>query len=269
MCICVHMQSSPYRLHFRPFCGGNAMERTIRTAVAATLSRTLRMQIVHLLAAQDIELLAFAESGLDTFRQVSNHRPDLLVADTLLPAVDGESLMQKCLCRFSLPVQPAGLLIYRAEFTLREPAILEEAGVALVEASSIMDTFADAIAQLENAPFRFTAAHSAQIDELLDELGVPEHAGRQCLKNAALICASDERCLHNLSGRLYPLLAQICRMEPAQVERAMRHAIDLAWQSDQFDNQYRIFADTVDAGRGQPTCSEMISRLADILRLEG
>ena len=49
----------------------------------------------------------------------------------------------------------------------------------------------------------------------------------------------------------------------------MRHAIDLAWQSNQFENQYRIFADTVDAGRGQPTCGEMISRLADILRLEG
>ena len=44
----------------------------------------------------------------------------------------------------------------------------------------------------------------------------------------------------------------------------MRHAIDLAWRSDQVDNQYRIFADTIDARRGQPTCGEMISRLADI-----
>ena len=69
--------------------------------------------------------------------------------------------------------------------------------------------------------------------------------------------------------QLYPRIGEAFGMNTRQVERAMRHVIGLAWQSDKFDNQYRIFADTVDAGRGQPTCSEMISRLADILRLEG
>ena len=122
---------------------------------------------------------------------------------------------------------------------------------------------------LEVAPPRFSPEEAAQADALLDDLGVPAHRGRSCLRTAVLLCAADERLQHSLGRRLYPLTGEICGMSAAQAERAMRHAIDLAWQSDQFDNQYRIFADTVDAGRGQPTCGEMICRLADILRLEG
>lgn len=115
----------------------------------------------------------------------------------------------------------------------------------------------------------FPEGQQRRVDQLLDELGVPTHAGRNCLRTAALLCASDERYLYKLSASLYPRTGELCGMNASQVERAMRHAIDLAWQSDKMDNQYRIFADTVDAGRGQPACSEMISRLADILRLEG
>ena len=75
--------------------------------------------------------------------------------------------------------------------------------------------------------------------------------------------------INRITKELYPGVAKRFDTSASKVERAMRHAIGLAWQSDKFDNQYQIFADTVDAGRGQPTCGEMISRLADILRLEG
>jgi hypothetical protein len=64
-------------------------------------------------------------------------------------------------------------------------------------------------------------------------------------------------------------VAEMLGIDANAVERAMRSAISAAWRSNQFENQYRIFADTVDAGRGQPSCGEMIACLADILRLEG
>ena len=86
---------------------------------------------------------------------------------------------------------------------------------------------------------------------------------------AILLCAADVRAVHSLTAWVYPAAGACCGLTAQQAERAMRHAISLAWRSDQVDNQYRIFADTIDAGRGQPTCGEMISRLADILRLEG
>lgn len=245
------------------------MAQPIRTALIATVSEQMLRQVVYLLAMQNIELLAVADSGQAALKMLSDHRPDLLVADAQLPALDGAALLQRILCSFCLPVRPAAILTCYPEFPVVGAKSIAHHGAVLLEKPLDADAFRNAVEQLQTSPPVFSAEQRRRTDDLLDALGVPEHPGRECLKQAALLCAADERCLHHLSGRLYPQLAKLCRMEKTQAERAMRHAIDLAWQSDQFDNQYRIFADTVDAGRGQPTCGEMISRLADILRLEG
>lgn len=245
------------------------MVRTIRTAIVASVSEQQRQQAIHLLASQNIALLAVADSGCSALRLLAALRPDLLVVDAQLPAMDGAALVRRALCTFSLPVRPTAMLLHYPEFPIADAGALRDAGAVLMEKPVSPVAFAGAIEALQIAPPVFSGAQLQHAGELLDTLGVPEHIGRTCLRTAALLCAADERYLHSLSGRLYPLLARLCHLEIAQAERAMRHAIALAWQSDKFDNQYRIFADTVDAGRGQPTCGEMISRLADILRLEG
>lgn len=245
------------------------MSRPMRTAVAAVSIHSVRRQVVHALAVAEVDLLLMAGDALAAFDALAALRPDLLVADVHLPAMEGTALVQQAMRTARLPVRPASIVLYDPQFPLFDRGTLDEMGVRFVQKPVIAKDFSIAVDALRSAPPYFPSAECRRIDALLDALGVPMHIGRECLRTAVLLCASDERCLHHLSATLYPRVGAYCGLSAVQAERAMRHAIGLAWQSDQFDNQYRIFADTVDAGRGQPTCGEMISRLADILRLEG
>ena len=245
------------------------MLRRIQTAVAASATPVAQRQLLRALTCAGIELVAFAQDGLTAWSLLESHKPDLLAVDLELPVMDGASLTRRALCSFALPLRPAVLLMHYPEFQVPDGPELAAAGAVLLEKPPLEDRFAEAIRQLRSTAPHFRPEECARVDRLLDALGVPQHVGRACLRSAILICATDVHAIHNLTGRVYPAAGECCGCTPQQAERAMRHAIDLAWQSDQVDNQYRIFADTIDAGRGQPTCGEMISRLADILRLEG
>lgn len=241
----------------------------MQTAVAAVAVQAVRRQVVRALAAADVELLCMPADARGALEALNALRPDLLVADAQLPYMEGATLVRHALWEARLPVRPGAIVLRDPCFVFSGRAEVEEAGGIFVDKPVDPDAFSLAVNALRRGEFRFSPRDASNADALMDALGVPEHAGRDCLKAAALICAADERCLHHLSATLYPRAGASCGLSAVQAERAMRHVIDLAWQSDQFDNQYRIFADTVDAGRGQPTCGEMISRLADILRLEG
>lgn len=205
----------------------------------------------------------------DALSALEGLRPDLLIADAELPMLNGARLAEHIFREFSLPVRPAMLLLRYPEFPVANESDLTASGILFLEKPIAIPALHAALERLRSNLPRFSQFHIHRADELLDALGVPPHRGRDCLRLAILLCAADERCRYDLGGRLYPQLAAAFHLDAAQAERAMRHVIGLAWQSDKFDNQYRIFADTIDAGRGQPTCGEMISRLADILRLEG
>ena len=245
------------------------MMRRMETAVAASATPVAQRQLIHALSCAGIELLAFARDGQTAWSLLEAHRPDLLAVDLELPALDGAQLARRALCSHALPVRPAVLLMHYPEFAVPDAFLLEQAGAALVEKPVQAERFAAAIDRLRSDGLRFQPEECDRVDQLLNELGVPQHLGRDCLRAAILLCAADVRAIHSLSARVYPFAGESCGCTSQQAERAMRHAISLAWRSDQVDNQYRIFADTIDAGRGQPTCGEMISRLADILRLEG
>ena len=245
------------------------MRRALRTAVAAAAAPGVRRALPGLLADAGVELLYLAADGASAWKALADMRPELLVADAELPRMDGASLARRAICTLELPARPAALLLRWPEFVCPLRAELESAGAAFLNKPPEPEAFREAVERLRRTGPMFLPAEIARTEALLDALGVPAHIGRECLKYAALICAGDEGARHALGRRVYPAAGELCGVSAAQAERAMRHAIDRAWQSDQFENQYRIFADTVDAARGQPTCGEMISRLADILRSEG
>lgn len=245
------------------------MPCSIQTAVAAVAAQQARTDVVRALSAAGIELLSMENDAHSALRALGFHRPDLFIADMELPLMNGAALLMRIYSRFELPVRPAGMLLRYPEFPVAEEEFLLETGIAFMEKPLDPSAFRAAVCSAGLFPRRFSRVEIQRADMLLDALGVPEHRGRICLCMAVLLCAADERNRYDLGGRLYPQVGEICGLNAGQAERAMRHAIGLAWQSDKFENQYRIFADTVDAGRGQPTCGEMISRLADILRSEG
>lgn len=246
----------------------NRLPRSIRTAVAA-VSQASRAHIARCLADADIALDCMCNDGPSALRALVQFRPELLVTDAFLPGMDGQTLAKHALYGFRMPVRPAVIILHDSHYPLPESELLYSRGALILKKNASPADFTDAVTHLRSTELHFTSSELQTAETLLDALGVPEHIGRECLRTAALLCAADQRLEHKLSVQLYPKVGEACGISPRQAERAMRHAIDLAWKSDKFDNQYRIFADTVDAGRGQPTCGEMILRLADILRSEG
>ena len=245
------------------------MRRALQTAVAAVAAPDLRRSLPALLADAGVRLLRMDRNANDAWKSLTALRPELFVVDAGFSLPGGAELALRASRSLKLPLRPAVL-------ALRWPMHAEALGAELTAAGAILwenipesAEFLKAVEQLRCAPPAFLPEEIARTERLLDALGVPEHAGRKCLKFAALICAADVGARHALGKRVYPLAGELCHLTAAQAERAMRFAIGRAWQSDKFENQYRIFADTVDAARGQPTCGEMISRLADILQSEG
>lgn len=104
---------------------------------------------------------------------------------------------------------------------------------------------------------------------ILLELGVPEHI-RGYNRLVAAICAAVRKpeLLQAVTGELYPLAAEACNSTPPQVERTVRHAIELAWDRGDYDTLTRYFGNTVSPTKGRPTNSEFIARISNIVRRE-
>jgi two-component system response regulator (stage 0 sporulation protein A) len=140
--------------------------------------------------------------------------------------------------------------------------------VVALETPVDADRLKAALDALSKRPRALPENKAARLNALLDALGVPLHRGRDCLVLAVALAWHDAGRVASLKDGVYPEVARQTGLSPAQVERALRHAIDAAWRNGAIEHQHRIFGDTIDARRGKPTCGEMIAQLAEELRWE-
>ena len=109
----------------------------------------------------------------------------------------------------------------------------------------------------------------ALVTNLIHEVGVPAHIkGYQYLREAIMMVVKDIDVINQITKSLYPQIAQKFSTTPSRVERAIRHAIEVAWGRGQQEAVESIFGYTISASKGKPTNSEFIAMIADKLRLE-
>jgi len=103
----------------------------------------------------------------------------------------------------------------------------------------------------------------------MHEIGVPAHIkGYQYLRDAIIMVVKDLDVINSITKQLYPTIAKEYNTTPSRVERAIRHAIEVAWSRGQIDTIDSLFGYTINVGKGKPTNSEFIAMVADKLRLE-
>ena len=108
-----------------------------------------------------------------------------------------------------------------------------------------------------------------EITKLMHTLGMPAHVlGYEYAREAILIALGNKDILRSMTKELYPAVAQAFNSTPSRVERAIRHAVELAWDRGDLSTLHRFFGYTVSSKKGKPTNSEFLSALADHLRLE-
>ncbi len=109
----------------------------------------------------------------------------------------------------------------------------------------------------------------ALVTNIIHEVGVPAHIkGYQYLRDGIIMVIENIDVLNQITKQLYPDLAKKHKTTPSRVERAIRHAIEVAWNRGQIDVVESIFGYTVNSNKGKPTNSEFIAMIADKLRLE-
>ena len=107
------------------------------------------------------------------------------------------------------------------------------------------------------------------VTNIIHEIGVPAHIkGYQYLRDAIILCVNDMEMLNSITKILYPTIAKRQQTTPSRVERAIRHAIEVAWSRGKMDTIDELFGYTVSTGKGKPTNSEFIALIADKIRLE-
>ena len=104
---------------------------------------------------------------------------------------------------------------------------------------------------------------------MIHEIGVPAHIkGYQYLREAIILSVQDVEMLNSITKVLYPTVAKKNQTTPSRVERAIRHAIEVAWNRGKMDTIDALFGYTIHTGKGKPTNSEFIALIADKIRLE-
>lgn len=107
------------------------------------------------------------------------------------------------------------------------------------------------------------------VTDMIHEIGVPAHIkGYQYLREAIMMSVEDLEMLNSITKILYPTIAKQFRTTPSRVERAIRHAIEVAWSRGKMETLDALFGYTVHTGKGKPTNSEFIALIADKIRLQ-
>lgn len=122
----------------------------------------------------------------------------------------------------------------------------------------------------EKAQEKHEVIHDLEQDvtNMIHEIGVPAHIkGYQYLREAIMMSVEDPVMISSITKILYPTIAKRFQTTPSRVERAIRHAIEVAWSRGRMETLDALFGYTIDTGKGKPTNSEFIALIADRIRL--
>ncbi len=224
--------------------------------------------------AGGFRILGTANDGEQAVRMVNEHKPQVLVLDLMLAKKDGISVLKAIagLDRKPIVLATSGFITdYVASaaanlgvrYLMLKPCDME----ALVER---MKEFRSTPGS-RPLPLNKTGQTNIEtmVTSIIHEIGVPAHIkGYQYLREAIMIAVNDMDVINAITKVLYPQVAKTFQTTPSRVERAIRHAIEVAWDRGDLDTLQRFFGYTVSNTKGKPTNSEFIALIADKLQLQ-
>ena len=217
----------------------------------------------------EFDVVGTAADGQSALHLIEEKKPQLLLTDLLLPELDGFGLIDRAAALENRPKVVILSALYRDEVV----AQAMERDVAFFmpkpcEVGSLLEQLRRACtSEAEEDPDR---ALERMVTEVIHEVGVPAHIkGYQYVREAIVIAVQDMDVINAVTKVLYPEVARRYATTPSRVERAVRHAIEVAWDRGDIETLQRYFGYTVSNAKGKPTNSEFIAMIADRIRLQG
>ena len=229
---------------------------------------------VALAHADGFQVVGTAGDGEQAIRLVNQLKPDILVLDLMLSKQDGISVLKAI---STMEKRPATLATsgFITDYVASAAANLGARYLMLkpCDVTALVERMEE-IRGGEN--LRLTSARRSEktsieslVTGIIHEIGVPAHIkGYQYLREAIIIAVNDMDVINAITKVLYPQVAKTFQTTPSRVERAIRHAIEVAWDRGDLDTLQRFFGYTVSNTKGKPTNSEFIALIADKLQLQ-
>ncbi len=219
-----------------------------------------------------------AANGEEALRAIGRIHPDIVIADVWLSKLDGIGLIRQASALRYEPDQPPVFIIVSMVSNQNIFVEASRAGAALclpkpIDYGSLAEYIetltASRFGGTERAPDNTPPDIETQVTKIIHQIGVPAHIkGYQYLRTAILMTVRDSDVINSVTKVLYPSVAKKYATTTSRVERAIRHAIEVAWDRGDVDTLNSYFGYTVQNNRGKPTNSEFIAMIADNLRLK-
>ena len=250
-------------------------------------ARTVAMLEEIVQGDEDMTVIGKAENGLDALEMIKEKEPDVVLLDLIMPKLDGLGVLEKIKKDKELTKVPAFIVISAiAQERVTENAFELGASYYILkpfEGSVVLSRIRQVggrgsqhilekrgvLSACEVSPVNRPHNLEADVTDIIHEIGVPAHIkGYQYLRDAIMMSVDDHEMLNSITKQLYPSIAKRHKTTPSRVERAIRHAIEVAWSRGKMDTINDLFGYTVSYGNGKPTNSEFVALIADKIRLE-
>lgn len=253
-------------------------------------NRELRETIKAFLSEQeDITVVGVAEDGKCALEYIKLQSPDIVILDVIMPVLDGIGVLSG-LKRLDIEKKPLVIMMSTlGHDKMVQTAVAMGAGYFMAKPVDL-GMLTERIRQLKGteklsynhsyvSPMKRRISSVAAVEPTLDveimvsniikTIGVPAHIkGYQFLRDAIMWAVKDMEIINAVTKELYPGIAKRHMTTSSRVERAIRHAIEVAWQRGDLDTINKLFGYTVQTNKGKPTNSEFIAMIADKLRLQ-
>lgn len=246
--------------------------------------------VTYLSSQEDIEVVGTARDGLEAYDKIIETNPTVVLLDVIMPHLDGLGVLEKMVAtNAKLPICIMLSAVGQDDVTTRainlgakyyvlkpfKMDVLNKRIRELVDKTEVdrqsVENYTDNKSKYVDINSQATKEEilEVRVTNIIHEVGVPAHIkGYQYLRDGIIMVVNNIEVINQITKQLYPDLAKKYKTTPSRVERAIRHAIEVAWNRGQVETVESIFGYTVNSNKGKPTNSEFIAMIADKLRLD-
>ena len=256
-------------------------EKKVTVLVADDNKEFNDVMVNYLETHGNMEIVGIAFDGIEALEKIQQLKPDVAIIDGIMPKLDGLGVLEKLNLGEAQPYAPMCIVLSAITHDKVTQMAIELGADYYMAKPFNLDSLITRIKQLRQElsnPLQTADARNAQnrvlnletkITGILHEIGVPAHIrGYHYMREAILMAVDNLEVLNYITKELYPTIAKKCNTTASRVERAIRHAIEVAWNRGKVDVIDSLFGYTINNHKGKPTNSEFIALIADRLRLE-
>lgn len=260
------------------------MDQRVKILIADE-SKEFKENCKNILTKYNMEVLIAPKDGVKVVEMIKKYSPDIVLMDIFMPYLDAIAVM-KHVKNLDLFVKPQFLVMSGCDSRCLEKEVLDLGALYYFLKPFDINILVERIVDLskmsshgiykKNFGMPILLSRETKEDDLemmvtdiIHQIGVPAHIkGYYYLRDSIILSVEHHDTMTSITKHLYPEVAKINFTTPSRVERAIRHAIEVAWDRGDIEILDSFFGYTVHNGRGKPTNSEFIAMIADKLRLK-